>query len=236
MKHIGQPTVILAKTVKGYGMGEAGEGQNITHSQKKMGEESLRDGIAGVLHVPRRRARLEHLRPQADQPLTGLGRQPGAELRVGDYSVSVRVLGPEHWPDADGNAILVLLDRLQLTVDTMEESELRSTCVRLQEELTETRTLRERLVSVWAHELKTPLTVVQSYLEILTDDLDDGLSQEQLSFLTITKESVHRLRRLVLDLVDLIGFRTGHLSVETTTVDVDALLDEIIEEMRTQIR
>ncbi len=38
----GQPTVILAKTVKGYGMGEAGEGQNITHSQKKMGEESLR--------------------------------------------------------------------------------------------------------------------------------------------------------------------------------------------------
>ena len=41
-KHKGQPTVILAKTVKGYGMGEAGEGQNITHSQKKMGEESLR--------------------------------------------------------------------------------------------------------------------------------------------------------------------------------------------------
>ena len=42
MKHKGQPTVILAKTVKGYGMGEAGEGQNITHSQKKMGEEALR--------------------------------------------------------------------------------------------------------------------------------------------------------------------------------------------------
>ncbi len=42
MQHKGQPTVILAKTVKGYGMGEAGEGQNITHSQKKMGEESLR--------------------------------------------------------------------------------------------------------------------------------------------------------------------------------------------------
>jgi len=36
------PTVILAKTVKGYGMGEAGEGQNITHQQKKMGENVLR--------------------------------------------------------------------------------------------------------------------------------------------------------------------------------------------------
>ncbi len=42
-KHGGQPTVILAKTVKGYGMGEAGEGQNITHQQKKMGEAHLRE-------------------------------------------------------------------------------------------------------------------------------------------------------------------------------------------------
>ena len=39
--HEGQPTVILAKTVKGYGMGEAGEGQNTTHQQKKMGEEAM---------------------------------------------------------------------------------------------------------------------------------------------------------------------------------------------------
>src|SRR5207302_5443115 len=42
VKHEGTPTVILAKTVKGYGMGEAGEGQNITHQQKKMGEEALK--------------------------------------------------------------------------------------------------------------------------------------------------------------------------------------------------
>ncbi|MEW8681454.1 MAG: pyruvate dehydrogenase (acetyl-transferring), homodimeric type [Candidatus Thiodiazotropha endolucinida] len=42
MSHKGQPTVILAKTVKGYGMGVAGEGQNITHSQKKMGEAALK--------------------------------------------------------------------------------------------------------------------------------------------------------------------------------------------------
>src|SRR5829696_4713019 len=43
VKHKGQPTLILAKTVKGYGMGEAGEGQNITHQQKKMGENHLRE-------------------------------------------------------------------------------------------------------------------------------------------------------------------------------------------------
>jgi len=42
MKKTGRPTVILAKTVKGYGMGLAGEGQNITHQQKKMGEDALK--------------------------------------------------------------------------------------------------------------------------------------------------------------------------------------------------
>jgi len=38
----GAPTVILAKTIKGYGLGESGEGKNITHSQKKLNEEELR--------------------------------------------------------------------------------------------------------------------------------------------------------------------------------------------------
>ena len=41
-RHKDQPTVILAKTVKGYGMGRAGEGQNITHQQKKLDDTALR--------------------------------------------------------------------------------------------------------------------------------------------------------------------------------------------------
>ena len=43
VNHAEQPTVILAKTVKGYGMGSAGEGQNITHQQKKLDEAALRE-------------------------------------------------------------------------------------------------------------------------------------------------------------------------------------------------
>jgi pyruvate dehydrogenase E1 component len=41
VNHKGQPTVILAHTIKGYGLGEAGEGRNITHQQKKLNEEEL---------------------------------------------------------------------------------------------------------------------------------------------------------------------------------------------------
>jgi pyruvate dehydrogenase E1 component len=43
VEHKGSPTVILARTIKGYGLGEAGEGKNITHQQKKLNEQELRD-------------------------------------------------------------------------------------------------------------------------------------------------------------------------------------------------
>jgi pyruvate dehydrogenase E1 component len=42
VEHRGGPTVILARTIKGYGLGEAGEGKNVTHQQKKLNEDELR--------------------------------------------------------------------------------------------------------------------------------------------------------------------------------------------------
>ena len=68
MKHTGQPTVILTKTVKGYGMGEAGEGQNITHSQKKMNIEALK-AFRERFDIPLSEAqveRAEYYRPAED--------------------------------------------------------------------------------------------------------------------------------------------------------------------------
>ena len=43
VEHTGSPTIILAKTIKGYGLGEAGEGKNITHQQKKLNDDELHE-------------------------------------------------------------------------------------------------------------------------------------------------------------------------------------------------
>ncbi len=43
VEHRGSPTVILARTIKGYGLGEAGEGKNVTHQQKKLNEDELKE-------------------------------------------------------------------------------------------------------------------------------------------------------------------------------------------------
>ena len=42
VEHVGSPTVILTRTVKGYGLGESAEGKNVTHQQKKLNEEEMR--------------------------------------------------------------------------------------------------------------------------------------------------------------------------------------------------
>jgi pyruvate dehydrogenase E1 component len=51
VSHRGAPTVILAKTIKGYGLGEAGEGRNVTHQQKKLNDDELR-GFRSRFGVP----------------------------------------------------------------------------------------------------------------------------------------------------------------------------------------
>jgi pyruvate dehydrogenase E1 component len=70
VEHTGQPTVILAKTVKGYGMGEAGEGQNITHQQKKMAENALRvfRNRFGLPIADEDLLKYPYLKPEPDSP------------------------------------------------------------------------------------------------------------------------------------------------------------------------
>lgn len=70
VKHKGTPTVILAKTIKGYGMGAAGEGQNITHQQKKMTIEQLR-AFRDRFSIPisdEKIAEIPFYRPAEDSP------------------------------------------------------------------------------------------------------------------------------------------------------------------------
>jgi len=70
INHKDQPTVILAKTIKGYGLGEAGEGRNISHQQKKLNEDELR-AFRSRFGIPISDEELEHTpfyKPAEDSP------------------------------------------------------------------------------------------------------------------------------------------------------------------------
>lgn len=82
MAHRGGPTVILAKTVKGFGMGAAGEGMNITHQQKKMSTEHIK-AFRDKFSIPIPDDQLEEIpfyRPDPDSPEMRYLQKQRAEL------------------------------------------------------------------------------------------------------------------------------------------------------------
>jgi pyruvate dehydrogenase E1 component len=82
VRHKGAPTVILAKTIKGYGLGEAGEGRNVTHQQKKLSEDELR-AFRARFNVPVPDEHIDEApfyRPPDDSPEIKYMRQRRQEL------------------------------------------------------------------------------------------------------------------------------------------------------------
>jgi two-component system sensor histidine kinase ResE len=102
----------------------------------------------------------------------------------------------------------------------------------LQKRLDELESVRTQFLATSAHELKTPITVIQSYLEILMEDLAEGLTEQQISFLQVTYEGVLRLRRLVTDLVDLAALQGGKLQLSIRRVETIPVVSSVIDEMQ----
>lgn len=134
--------------------------------------------------------------------------------------------------------LVLLIDAKPWTETAQRVSALRAALARHMAALEEARrhiedleVLKSRFLASSAHELKTPLTVLQSYLEILSTDLSEGLSDEQRSFLDIAYRNVLRLRRLVLDLTDLAALEGGQIPVQMDRVALEPILQSVLEDM-----
>jgi len=149
VEHTGQPTVILAKTIKGYGMGEAGEGQNITHQQKKMGEEAIqqfRDRFN--IEIPEAKAdELPFIRPDESSSVMRYLRERREAL--GGY-LPERTVRAEPLTAPD-------LDTFDAILKGSSDREISTTMafVRILMALSREKELKERLVPIVADEART---------------------------------------------------------------------------------
>lgn len=91
--------------------------------------------------------------------------------------------------------------------------------------------LRTRFVSDAAHELKTPLAILRSYLEALGTDLIAGLDPQQREFLAAATQGARRLQRLVEELLDLAALESGNLALRLEPVDGPTALRAVFEEL-----
>ena len=167
--------------------------------------------------------------PTGSTTVPGPGGQPlpvkAIESRVDDTAAS-------HW-------LVSLVDLRPFAGAQAREERMRSTLQRqireleqAHQHLEELDELKSHFLAASSHELKTPLTIVQSYLEILTSDLAEGLSEQQLAFVQIAHEGVLRLRRLVFDLVDLAALESGQIPLTIQRVEISSLVKRAVKEMQ----
>ena len=150
-KHEGQPTVILAKTIKGYGMGHVGQAQNPTHQQKSLDIESLR-GFRDRFNIPITDEELKNVpyfKPAADSPEMKYMHEHRQAL--GGYLPKRRMRADEHLTAPGLDVFKAVLE------PTAEGREISTTqaFVRVLNQLLRDKKMGPRLVPILADESRT---------------------------------------------------------------------------------
>jgi pyruvate dehydrogenase E1 component len=135
VEHKGQPTVILARTIKGYGLGEAGEGKNITHQQKKLNESDLRSFRTrfGIPISDQEIAEAPFYRPTDDSPELQYMRErrkalggfvPSRSVRVDPLIAPIDPLFEEFFKGTEGRKASTTMVFVRLLAQLLRDKEI----------------------------------------------------------------------------------------------------------------
>jgi signal transduction histidine kinase len=133
---------------------------------------------------------------------------------------------------AFANYAAISLENARLVTDAAARA-------RMEEELRAMRRLDEmksELMSIVAHDVRTPLTSIRSYAEILADDFDEIEAGERRSFLERIVRQAERLDRLTSNYLDLAKIESGKMELRLEDVDAAALVRETCEDFAGQAR
>ena len=95
---------------------------------------------------------------------------------------------------------------------------------------------KDEFMGAASHELKTPLTSLKAYIQLLDKTLSSGNIAQAAVYLHKTNTYVERLHSLIDELLDVSRIQGGKLQLQLTMVDVDELLTEIIEGVQNTVR
>ena len=95
---------------------------------------------------------------------------------------------------------------------------------------------RERFLTIVSHELKTPLTSILAFTDILTNDRDGTFTERQIKHLDIVKRNGRRLDGLIDDILDVSRIETGRLSLTMVESPIRELFDELTLSMESMFQ
>lgn len=94
--------------------------------------------------------------------------------------------------------------------------------------------LKDEFVSLASHELRTPMTVIKSYIWMLLERKAGELSEKQRSYLERTYSSTDRLINMVNDMLNISRIESGRLTIEPKPLSMTSLISEVITELQTR--
>lgn len=94
---------------------------------------------------------------------------------------------------------------------------------------------KTEFISFVSHELKSPMTSIKGYAQLLLGGGAGPINESQSSFVTIIGRNVDRMARLVTDLEDISRIETGHIRLDMEEVLLPELVDEIVQSIQAQV-
>jgi signal transduction histidine kinase len=107
---------------------------------------------------------------------------------------------------------------------------------RLYSDLKEANEAKSEFVSIVSHELKTPMTSIKGYADLLFKGAAGEISEMQREFLRVIRSNVGRMNALVSDLLDISRIESGRLRLHNRSIPIKAVVDEVVQTMREGIR
>jgi PAS domain S-box-containing protein len=93
---------------------------------------------------------------------------------------------------------------------------------------------KTQLLRMASHDLRSPLTAIQGFLEIVVSDATDNLSNDQREFLDIAYRNAVQLTNLVNDLLDLARIEASQLTLQLSPVPLDPIAEDVLETVKPQ--
>ena len=95
--------------------------------------------------------------------------------------------------------------------------------------------MKDEFISVASHELRTPVTSIKGFVELLVEEQTGPLNKEQTRFLEAVNRNTVRLEKLVNDLLDISRLDTGTISLDRTAFELMEVVQQVMAEMSSEI-
>ena len=95
--------------------------------------------------------------------------------------------------------------------------------------------MKDEFISVASHELRTPVTSIKGFLEMLVEDDNDALTDDQTRFIQAIERNTGRLEKLVNDLLDVSRLDTGVVVIEQSECDLSEIFGQVVSEMASDV-